>query len=379
LATSHRPPVRLCLILPGGKSFSRQLRSSSQSPKQLRLVWSIVESIEQIDFNVQRPLIQLSTLGSLSDKIAQMPHVSHSPADYIVPLDINGLEGRLLYMPSTSKAKRDILLLYGHHAMLERWWGLVENLHDFGNVTMPDLPGFGGMDSFSKLGKKPTIDNYADYLAAFITLRYKGKKVTIMAISFGFLVATRMLQRYPELTKKVDMMVSIVGFMHKDDFIYSAGQRRRYRIVTRLFATRPVALFIRYCCLNKFVLTTLYAKLPNSKRRMIEITPEQFKRNIDFEKVIWQANDVRTHWLTTTEFLNIDNCQKSIDLPIYHVASSADHYFHNEIVKQHMLVTFKAYHEFKATSKAHTPSILANKKEMAVLVPAGLRRKLRQR
>src|SRR5487761_1162679 len=94
--------------------------------------------------------------------------VSTNPADYIVPLNINKLEGRMLYAPANGSEDRNILLVYGHHAMLERWWSLVENLCEYGNVTMPDLPGFGGMDSFFTIGKKPTIDAYADYLAAFI-------------------------------------------------------------------------------------------------------------------------------------------------------------------------------------------------------------------
>ena len=73
--------------------------------------------------------------------------VTPEAADYIQPLNMNGLTGRMLRAPATRKnAKREMLLLYGHHALLERWWGLVENLQEFGAVTMPDLPGFGGMD-----------------------------------------------------------------------------------------------------------------------------------------------------------------------------------------------------------------------------------------
>jgi hypothetical protein len=53
-----------------------------------------------------------------------------------------------------------------------------------------------------------------------------------------------------------------------------------------------------------------------------------------------------------------------------------DHYFNNEIVKQHMLVVFNDYHQYKARSKAHTPSILADKKASAVLIPPALRRVL---
>jgi len=303
---------------------------------------------------------------------------STNPADYIVPLNVNGLEGRMLLAPAEKKkyAQREILLIYGHHAMLERWWSLVQNLQAYGNVTMPDLPGFGGMDSFARINKKIDIDAYADYLASFIKLKYRRKRLTIIGISFGFVVATRMLQRYPELVKKVDLIVSLVGFMHKDDFIYSPRQRRFFARGSRVFATRPVAFLIRYFALNRFILRTLYVKLPNSKKRMIEISPEEFEASIDFETKIWQANDVRTHWLTTSEFLQIDNCASRIKLPVIHVASQQDHYFNNEIVKQHMLVVFQSYTKYTARSKAHTPSVLANKKAAGVLLPLGLRRRL---
>jgi hypothetical protein len=97
---------------------------------------------------------------------------------------------------------------------------------------------------------------------------------------------------------------------------------------------------------------------------------------MDLEVKLWQGNDVRTHWLTTIQFFTLDNCGTRIDLPIIHVVSKEDHYFNNEIVKQHMLVVFKSYRRFVANSKAHTPSILADKKAMGVLLPTGLRRML---
>lgn len=297
-------------------------------------------------------------------------------AEYIQPLSINGLEGRMLRAPMPARKSREILLIYGHHAKLERWLGLVENLHQYGAITMPDLPGFGGMDSFHKIGKRPTIDNFADYLAAFVKLRYRRKRVTIVAVSFGFVVVTRMLQRYPELVKKVDLLVSVVGFMHRDDFKFPAGRQRNYARLTRLFATRPVALFIRYGCLNQFVLTNLYTRMPASKKRFVEVQPEQLKATMKFEVELWQSNNVRTHWLTTSEFLKLDNCSTKVDLPVWHVATEGDHYFDNNIVEQHMRIVFKDYHLVLAASKAHTPPILATKKEMSVLLPPALRRVL---
>lgn len=307
-----------------------------------------------------------------------MARISRNSADFIVPLNMNGLDGRMLCAPASTKKKqhKEILLIYGHHAMLERWWSLVQNLQAYGNVTMPDLPGFGGMDSFEKINKRPCIDNYADYLAAFVKLKYRRKKVSIVAISYGFVVVTRMLQKYPELTKKVTLLTSIVGFMHRDDFVYSKMQMRVFPRATRFFAAKPVAFFIRYCLLNRRVLKKMYTTLPNSKRRMIEVSPEEFEATMDFEVKMWQANDVRTHWLTTSEFLKLDNCQKPIPLPVMHVASEEDHYFNNEIVKQHMLVVFQEYYSYTARSKAHTPSVLADKKTAGVLLPPGLRRQL---
>src|SRR5664279_858482 len=161
-------------------------------------------------------------------------------ADYIQPLNMNGLNGRMLYLPPPKNQKRELLVLYGHHALLERWWGLVQNLHELGAVTMPDLPGFGGMDSFRKIGKKPTLDDYADYMAAFVQMRYKRRKVTLVGISFGFLVLTRMLQRYPELAKRVDLVVSLVGFMHRDDFLFEPRKRKIYAVLAKVFSIPPM-------------------------------------------------------------------------------------------------------------------------------------------
>lgn len=304
--------------------------------------------------------------------------LSTNPADYIVPLNINKLEGRMMRVPNRSKNNRNILLVYGHHAKLERWWSLVDNLAEYGEVTMPDLPGFGGMDNFYTIGKKPTIDNFADYLAAFINLRYKRRRLTIIGISFGFVVITRMLELYPEISYKIDLLVSEVGFMHKDDFLYSPLRRNSYRVITRFFAIRPVSFIIRYCFLNKLVLNFLYASLPQSKLRLNEVPKEEFAKTVKFEIDLWKENDVRTHWMTTAEFLNLDNCQKQINLPIIHVVSKADHYFDNEVVKQHMLIVYNSYKRFTANSKAHTPSVLADKKEASVMIPTGLKRLLKE-
>lgn len=299
------------------------------------------------------------------------------PADFIAPLNMNGMNGRMLMVPTARKQrKREILLVYGHHARLERWWGLVENLREYGNVTMPDLPGFGGMDSLYKIGQQPTIDTYADYLAAFIRLRFKRRRFTVVGISFGFVVATRMLQRYPELAKKVDLVASIVGFMHYEDFHFKPRTRKLFSMVARVFGTRPVSFAIRYIGLNGPVIRTIYAKLPAGERRLSSMDPIEAREMLDYDVMLWQTNDVATHWRTTAEFLNIDNCTVPIDLPVWHVGSIKDHYFDNAKVEQHLLMTYKECHMVLIETKAHTPSVLADKAELGILLPSKLRRAL---
>ncbi len=311
------------------------------------------------------------TRYSLADDMAQ--YIDQA-AEYIVPLNMNGLQGRMLHAPATKGKKREILLIYGHHAMLERWWGLVENLQDYGNVTMPDMPGFGGMESFYKIGQQPTIDNYADYLAAFVRLRYKRRRVTILGISFGFVVATRMLLRYPELAKKVDILVSLVGFMHRDDFVFKPRNRLLMRSSSRLFGTRPVSYLIRYIGLSGPVIRFIYARLPAGKRRLSSMDPTEAKEMLDYDVQLWHDNDVSTHWRTTSEFLNIDNCTGTIDLPVWHVASKNDPYFHAHFVEQHMLVVFTSCNLAEIDAKAHTPGLLGTKNEMGMFLPAKLRK-----
>jgi len=303
----------------------------------------------------------------------------HNASEYIAPLNMNGLQGRMLHLPPPPKHKtREFLVLYGHHALLERWWSLVQNFNEFGAVTMPDMPGFGGMDSFYKIGKRPTIDNLADYLASFIKLRYKRRRVVIVGISFGFVVATRMLQRYPDLAKRVDFVISAAGFTHHDDFSFSRPRMIAYRIISRVVAWPIVWRIFRVVCLNSWVLRKAYSHTHTAKHKFAEVStmPDKFAAMMDIEIKLWHANDVRTHWVTTNEFLRLDNCDKRIHLPVWDVHTTTDQYFNNRIVEQHMRIIFDEYESAPVNMKHHVVSVLADKKETAVLVPPKLRRYL---
>lgn len=298
-----------------------------------------------------------------------------SPADYIMPLNMNGLQGRMMYMPAPSGKKREILFMYGHHSSLERWFGLAQVLNRYGALTAPDLPGFGGMESFYKIGKKPTIDNMADYLAAFVKLRYKRKPVTIVGLSFGFVVATRMLQRYPDLTKKVDMLISVAGFAHKDDFLFTPLRYWGYRSMSRVFSLPITSSIFRGIALHPTTLRVFYARTHNAKRKLGDLGEEELQQMLEVEIWLWRNNDLRTYMYTSNQILRLDNCKRQINLPVWHVGVDGDHFFDNELVEQHLQVIFTKLNSMKLSGLTkHAPTVIASEKDATPFIPAKLRR-----
>lgn len=299
---------------------------------------------------------------------------------HIQPLNMNGLNGRMLRIKTKRKAAhRDILLIYGHHASLERMYGIAEALADYGDVTMPDLPGFGGMDSFYRIGMKPNLDNFADYLASFVKLKYRGKKVTIAGMSLGFAIATRMLQRYPELVRKVDLMISIVGFSHKYDYSFSRPRYLFYRYGASLFSHRVPAAFFYNVVLHPAVIRATYANTHNARNKFMHLTEAEKKAAIEFEVDLWHLNDLRTHMYTAVEMLTIDNCGRQVKLPVHHISVAGDQYFDHAVVEQHMRIIFTDFIDYEAKIPNHAPSILASKKEAAPFVPSGVKKLLRSK
>src|SRR5262245_17824060 len=96
---------------------------------------------------------------------------SSIPAEFRVALNMNGLRGRMLRLPPPAKhPRREILLIYGSRSSLESVYGFAKALNECGGVTVPDLPGIGGMQNFYRLNERPSLDTMADYVASFIKL-----------------------------------------------------------------------------------------------------------------------------------------------------------------------------------------------------------------
>jgi alpha-beta hydrolase superfamily lysophospholipase len=297
---------------------------------------------------------------------------------YIRPLNMNGLNGRMLKLPAPpsldAKQKREILLIYGHHASIERMYGIAEALNEYGTVTMPDLPGCGGMESFYKLGMKPNLDTMADYLASFVKLRYRGKTVSIAGMSLGFAIVTRMLQRYPELVDKVDLLISVVGFSHKYDFSFKKSRLVYYKYGASFFSKKLPSLFFYNVFLHPSIIRLAYSKTHNAKKKMSNLSKEEKKTAVEFEVNLWRQDDIQTYMQMVVAMLTIDNCSKQINLPVHHISVSSDQYFDHNVVEQHMRIIFTDFTEHEAVIPNHAPSILATKEEARPFIPKSIRK-----
>ncbi len=291
------------------------------------------------------------------------------PTGYVVPLNMNGLRGRMLKMPPPKGKKREILLIYGHHASLERFYSLAQVINDYAGVTLPDLPGFGGMDSFYKIHEKPDIDTMADYLASFIKLRYKNKHFSISAISYGFTVVTRMLQRYPEIASQVDLLISVVGFTNKDELMFTKNRYRFYYWLASFFKHKLPGAFFHNVILHPSILRTFYSRTHNAKHKFADLDAAGKEDLTDFEIHLWRINEIRTYMTTTLTMLTLDNTQKKVNLPVWHIYVASDNYFNNILVEENMHKIFTDYRPIKAPIKSHMPNVTAGKEEASTLFP----------
>jgi pimeloyl-ACP methyl ester carboxylesterase len=304
----------------------------------------------------------------MSDKIK-------TPKNYITPLNINLLNGRVANLPAKTLDKRniDILFIYGHHSSLERWWGLIQAFSKYGNVVAPDLPGFGGMESLYKIGKKPNTDNLADYLAAFIDHSYKDKKLIVVGMSFGFAIVTRMLQRRPDLSENVALLISIVGFANSSEFTFSKTRHKSYIAIAKVFKHRPLSAFFRYVVLNSLTLKTVYARTHNAKSKFSEeLTKDEFNHLMDIEIDLWHNNEIRTYMSTTIEMLTIDNTHEKVNLPVWHIYAKSDHFFDNKTVEKDLRSIYLDFHPLPTDLVNHAPSVIADEAAAAKLIPVEL-------
>lgn len=220
----------------------------------------------------------------------------------------------------------------------------------------------------------------ADYLASIIQLRFKRKKVTIVGMSYGFLVVTRMLQKYPKLTDKIELLTSLVGFVHHEDFHMAPGDFNGLRMISSVIKHRIPAELFSVLIFNKPILRTTYRILSRKHRKLKDADEEELKKRIEYEVYLWQANDLRTRAYTANEMLKVNLCNQQVKMPVYHVCLKNDHFFDNHVVEQHMRVIFNEFEMIPASIKgSHAPTVVATADEVAPFMPTRIRQILARR
>ncbi len=262
------------------------------------------------------------------------------PRGHIVPLYMNGMLGRMLRMEPPKGKSREILLVYGLQSSLDQILPLAQELNQYGGVTVPDLPGLGGMQSFYRIGEKPTLDNLAGYLASFIKLRYKHRRLTIFSVGYGFAVTTRLLQKYPELAKKVDLLVSSSGFVHHDDFVKKRPKYIIKRLGTSLFSRRLPAWIAQTIFMRPRLLRAAYSITAISGQRLKRSNSAQVNKRLDQAIELRRMNDLRTYMTATQSTLTLDLCKLQVNLPLYHLSLNIRR-FDEDVLEQHLNVVYK--------------------------------------
>lgn len=299
--------------------------------------------------------------------------------DYITPYTWQTLRGRLMHYPGNTQKKTNFILVYGQHASLERISGIAEALAAFGPVWVPDMPGFGGMESFYKIHKKPTVENYADYLKDFIDTNIGSEPFVIVGMSFGFANVTRMLQKYPALQKQAALVVSFVGFTGARDFHFKPRIRGQ-AVVAGAKLSRNIIGATFFDTLIKLGVFDIFYKLQLPKPQPYDKVAKAARKAIVKQKgYLWRINDRRTHAFTAHEFIfDLDLRGQQVPLTVHHLGVSFDHYFdHKEVIK-HIKEIYADAVDYTLGLANHSPDEDASAAEVLEIIPPALKDILRQ-
>jgi hypothetical protein len=261
---------------------------------------------------------------------------------YTTSINLAGLVSKIMYIPAAAHKNHNILMVYGHFGTPSNYFNLANDLAKYGNVTVPELPGFNNHQSLYKIHDKPTIDELAEYLVTVVNYRFRKKKVTIVAIGFGVVVVTRMLQRHSAITKRVAIVISIDGMAHHDDLnSLSSAKRRLYAVLFRVSSWRIPSEIVRNTYQPYALLERIYCiKTPTTQKK------GERQRLID-----WHVHDFRTYMRTMSELMKLDNCQKTINVKFAQVWSGTLTCLDREVTNQHFQIIYDNFELIESSQK----------------------------
>jgi pimeloyl-ACP methyl ester carboxylesterase len=288
------------------------------------------------------------------------------PQKSVAALYIHGLRGRMAEWHGQPAAQQKILLVAGIHTSLERMDSTGQFLSDYGHVTMFDLPGIGGMDSFYRIGLQPSLDNYADYLYTAIKSVKLDKRIKIVAMSFGFLVVTRMLQRHPDSKRWIAGIVSFVGFGQASDFKSSRLRQVLYTAVAAPLSTSLGAKLARLLAFNPVSLSVMFRIFMLFNPKYKHALAGDWRKSLRMEHELWRSNDARTrfylYWLF--QRFSLVKGATQIDMALHNMSTPIDQYLDHNRVRDTLSSLYSEVSSSSANLDVHAPSIMGDVQEM---------------
>ncbi|MDX1765982.1 MAG: hypothetical protein R3313_03450, partial [Candidatus Saccharimonadales bacterium] len=190
--------------------------------------------------------------------------------------------------------------------------------------------------------------------------------VTVVAMSFGFIVLTRMLQKYPESRAYTKDIISVMGFGRWTDFTLSNRTRKTYIYISKLFRTKLGSWLVKTFVFNRVVLKLMFWIFSKFNPKYQQSLGEERKAGRAMEERLWRSNDARTKFYTWVSVLTVDLTITDIKIPlkVYNMYSKTDQYFDSQRVKQSLKKLYQDYVPSVANSTLHAPSILGDRDEI---------------
>ena len=291
----------------------------------------------------------------------------------IKPYEYKGLHGRYVHLPAKSPAaKRTFIILYGHHATLERIIPIAETLSEYGDVYMPDNPGFGGMDSSYKIGQKANLEFFAGHLKYFIDNYVEPSRlISIMGISFGFQIAVDFVHRYPEYEQRIENLVSFAGFVSPRNIGMSPGKRILFKYLLGKTGKSKLGAAVMGLAINDFTITKIYQLTWKQNVRFDSIPPSAVDEYIAGQVMLWKSSDHRTHAQTGFDFFGANELStyRFNDLSLIHVGIPRDHFINDAAVRKDMKLMFKKVLLLELDIPSHAPLDLDTPAKIKAVLP----------
>jgi pimeloyl-ACP methyl ester carboxylesterase len=287
----------------------------------------------------------------------------------VKPISVQGLNGRMLVHPSRGQDEKTIVFIYGIHGSLERFYGVIHYLARFGRVVVPDLPGMGGMESFYRIHKTPTLDEYGDYLADLIAREIPEGSLTLVGLSYGFVVITRMLVRHPELAPRIKLVISTMGLADGRDIKLKGLARWAATTLFLVGRTRGLGQMFQYIVTSPWVLKLTYTER-NPKMKVL--APADRPSFIEFEAYLWKCNDMRTYGQCMGELFRLRQPGAHVPLPVHHIATVQDHWLDVPAAEKHIGEIFDSVTVHSSMLTNHGGTAYADEDEAREIIPASV-------